>query len=730
LNDIRNMTEYTDNPHLEIAFKYLQYTNQNVFLTGKAGTGKTTFLHNLKGKSPKRMIVVAPTGVAAINAGGVTIHSFFQLPFGPFVPVQNQEEISASRQIRKFTTEKINIMRSLDLLVIDEISMVRADVLDAIDDVLRRFRDSQEPFGGVQMLMIGDIQQLAPVVKENEWDILKEWYRTIYFFDSRALLGTQYVSIELMHIYRQKDSVFIDLLNRIRDKRIDEDLLNELNKRFDPTFEMNKADGYIILTTHKHQVQSINERKLEQINGTQCRFTASANGDFPEYSYPTDYELVLKEGAQVMFVKNDTSRDKLFYNGKIGVVEKLEKDRILVKCEGEKESITVLQSEWQNVKYSIDDKSKEIQEDVAGSFIQYPLKLAWAITIHKSQGLTFEKAVIDANAAFAHGQVYVALSRCKSLEGLVLGSKLTPRSIISDTTVLEFSQQVSKNQPNEQDLEISKYQYQKQLIFELFDFNQIVRLLKYCLKLNRENPGSFHVDFKIAIEQILASVNTDLFIVANNFKIQINRLLEQEPNVEKNELLQERLNKAGKYYTEKISLGALNILEGLSIESDNKSVKKNVVKTLAKIKSYLTVKYACFEQCQQGFDVKMFLDVRAKAAIEKSQQKAKLDSKREIIGITASTISHPELFERLKKWRMRKAEECERQIFEILHQKVLIQVVEQLPANLDELRRIKGIGKQKTKTFGGEIIDIINQYCSEKGMERHKSDGIDQMLIF
>lgn len=705
------------NAQLEMAFNFVQYTNRNVFLTGKAGTGKTTFLHNLKNVSPKRMIVVAPTGVAAINAGGVTIHSFFQLPFGPFIPAQNDEESKENRNIQKFTREKINIIRSMDLLVIDEISMVRADVLDAIDDVLRRFKNKHKPFGGIQLLMIGDIQQLAPVIKDDEWAILKEWYHSIYFFGSRALRMTQYVSIELKHIYRQKDFVFIDLLNRIRDNRIDEGLLNELNKRYDPDFAKNTPDGYIILTTHNHQAKSINERKLAQIDDREYCFKAATQGDFPEYSYPTDNELVLKEGAQVMFVKNDTSREKLFYNGKIGVIEKIYKESIRVKCPGDEESITVVLTEWQNLKYSINETSEEIQEEVVGTFIQYPLKLAWAITIHKSQGLTFEKAIIDASAAFAHGQVYVALSRLKTLEGLVLSSKLTARSIISDTTVRNFSLEVSENQPGMEEFEKSQYDYQRELVLELFDFNQIVRQLNYCLKLYIENAGSLYEGLKEDIEKLIAFVNADLLTISDKFKPQIIKMLELEPNAENNQQLKERMIKASTYYTEKINSGVLSVLDGINVESDNRSLKKNVNKALEKVKTDILIKQACFEQCQRGFNVKEFLDTRAKASIEKPQQKQK-EQKWSAKEFTSTAVSHPELFEQLKKWRMRKAEEFDQPAFFVLHQKCLIQIVEQLPKSLEELRRIKGIGKTKVKAFGDEIIDIINQYCVEKDIER------------
>ncbi len=718
INVIEEVTDKIENPQMEMAFNFVQYTNRNVFLTGKAGTGKTTFLHNLKKVSPKRMIVVAPTGVAAINAGGVTIHSFFQLPFGPFIPAQNDEDNKENRNVQKFTREKINIIRSMDLLVIDEISMVRADVLDAIDDVLRRYKNKYKPFGGVQLLMIGDIQQLAPVIKDDEWAILRQWYNSIYFFSSRALNMTQYIGIELKHIYRQKDSVFINMLNKIRDNSIDEDLLKEINKRYDPEFAKNTPDGYIILTTHNHQAKSINDRKLSQVNSREHCFKAHSQGEFPEYAYPTDKELVLKEGAQVMFVKNDTSREKLFYNGKIGVIEKINKDNILVKCNENDECITVELAEWQNIKYSINNTTEEIQEEIVGSFIQFPLKLAWAITIHKSQGLTFDKAIIDASAAFAHGQVYVALSRCKTLEGLVLGSKLTQRSIISDTTVRKFSGEISESQPGRDEFEKSQYEYQKELLVELFDFNPITRQLTYCLKLYTENAGSLHEGLKNCLEQLITFVNADLLTISDKFKPHLYKMLELEPDAEKNQQLQERILKASKYYVEKINAGALSVLEGIVVESDNKSVKKSIVKALEKVKTDILIKRSCFEQCGHGFIVKDFLDTRAKASIEKPQKEHKKEQKESAIDFTSKSISHPEVFEELKSWRRRKAEEFDQPAFFVLHQKCLIQIVEQLPSTLEELQKIKGIGKRKVKAFGEEIIEIIGRYCTENDVKR------------
>ena len=645
--------EKSDNPQLEAAFNFIMYTNRNVFLTGKAGTGKTTFLQKIKQASPKRMIVVAPTGVAAINAGGVTIHSFFQLPFGPFIPTNGDLQAESSgRNIQKFSKDKRNIMKSLDLLVIDEISMVRADLLDGIDEVLRRYKDRTKPFGGVQLLMIGDIAQLSPVVKDDEWNILRDWYDSIYFFSSRALRQTQYVSIELKHIYRQSDKVFIDLLNKVRENKLDSDVLEQLNKRYDPEIVQNIPEGYIVLTTHNHQAQAINERKLLQINNEEIRFEASTQGDFPEYSYPTDYDLTLKKGAQVMFVKNDSSSQKLFYNGKIGIVEKIDGERIYVKCKGDEESIPVDKAEWQNSKYTINEDTQEINEEIVGKFMQYPLKLAWAITIHKSQGLTFDKAVIDANAAFAHGQVYVALSRCKTLEGLVLSSRISQKSIVSDPTVRSFSRDVELNQPNEEDLEKSKCEYQKELIFELFDFNKIKSQLWYCLKIYNENMGSLHPGLKEDLDKIM-SVNEELITISDKFKVQIMSFLESEPDAEKNQQLNERIKKAGSYYKDKISEDILKILESLTVETDNKSIRKTVNNALEKLEVDLLIKLACFVQCENGFTVKDYLSARGKASIEKPAKKTVAKSEK----TESENISHPQLFLALKKWRLDKASE-------------------------------------------------------------------------
>lgn len=454
------------NQELRQAWDFVEQTGKSIFLTGKAGTGKTTFLRTLKAKSHKRMIVVAPTGVAAINAGGVTIHSFFQLPLSPYVP--------GTQLDNKFTygKEKRKIMRTVDMLVIDEISMVRSDVLDAIDTVMRRFREHDKPFGGAQLVMIGDLHQLTPVVRPDEERLLSQYYDTPYFFGSHALRSIDYVTIELRHVYRQQDEDFLRILNDIRDGHATDTDLQRLNSRYIPSFHPKADDGYIRLTTHNRIADSFNEHELAALSSKPFVFNAKIEKDFPEYDYPTDRQLTLKRGAQVMFLKNDAKGR--YYNGKIGHVTYVDDHQILVLCPGDEQAIEMEPETWENTKYKLNDQTKQIESEVVGTFTQYPLRLAWAITIHKSQGLTFARAIIDAQFSFAAGQVYVALSRCKTLEGMVLASPIPPSAIKTDPRVTDYI----VHQDDEAKTSIArlprlKEEYYMQLIAELFNFRPI-----------------------------------------------------------------------------------------------------------------------------------------------------------------------------------------------------------------------------------------------------------------
>ena len=454
-----------ENKELRNAWEFAEHTGISIFLTGKAGTGKTTFLKALKEHSSKRIIVVAPTGVAAINAGGVTIHSFFQLPLSPYVPG------TTFKDRYDFGKEKRRIIRTLDMLVIDEISMVRSDLLDAIDNVLRRYRDPTLPFGGVQLLMIGDLHQLTPVVTPRDEELLRPYYDTPYFFGSHALQQTSYVTIQLTHVYRQQDQVFIDILNHVRDGVPTAEDLARLNARCKPMFIPKPEEGYIRLTTHNRMADSYNDNELHKLPGKRYVFKAEIEKEFPESSYPADVNLELKQGAQVMFIKNDPSPSHLYYNGRIGHVVGFEEGKIVVKCPGDDYTISVEPAEWENTRYAINEETKVIEPQVLGVFRQYPLRLAWAITIHKSQGLTFEHAIIDASASFASGQVYVALSRCKSLEGLVLVSQIQPRNIIGDARVNDYiARQQAEAEKSIEALPALKEEYYRTQLYDLFNF--------------------------------------------------------------------------------------------------------------------------------------------------------------------------------------------------------------------------------------------------------------------
>lgn len=703
-----------NNPQLQLAFEFVQFTGKNIFLTGKAGTGKTTFLHNLKKASHKRMIVVAPTGVAAINAGGVTIHSFFQLPFGPMPPGEDLSNRESHTAVKRFSRTKINIIKSLDLLVIDEVSMVRADLLDGIDGVLRRFRDRHKPFGGVQLLMIGDLQQLAPVIKNEDWDILKKYYSSVFFFSSHALMKTNYVSIELRHIFRQSDAGFIELLNRVRENRMDAATLQELNSRCIPGFNPPDSENYITLTTHNSQAQEKNESKLKALPGPEYTFDAVIEGEFPEFSYPTEKVMTLKTGAQVMFVKNDLSAEKLFYNGKIGVIENIEDDVIHVKCPGDYAAIPVTPLTWENVRYTLDEETKEIKEKLDGTFTQYPLKLAWAITIHKSQGLTFEKAIIDAQSSFAHGQVYVALSRCKTLEGMVLSTPIRSNSVKNDTTVLQYTSNIENKTPDAAQLEESKKEYQLMLLLDLFDFTKLQRHLKYLSERCREHAESLIGDPHKAVEDIMEKGSDPLNKFPETFTSQLKQAATENTGSDIIAQFQDRIKKAGMYYSELLDTLICSPLSGLHIETDNKTVRTELTTALKLAQSEAELKRICMDSCREGFILHSYLEVRAKGAIEKQPEKEKKTRPDKDV---PEIVQHPALFSLLKDWRNMKAEETGLPHYMILHQKTLLQLCAKLPATMKELKSIKGLGKKKAEQIGADLLEIILDYRRENNIE-------------
>ncbi len=697
------------NTQLDLAFDFVQYTNKNIFLTGKAGTGKTTFLHQLRKTSLKRLAVVAPTGVAAINAGGVTINSFFQLAFGPYIPSSTTKS-----EYKRFSKEKINLIKSLDLLVIDEISMVRADTLDHIDEVLRRFKDHKKPFGGVQLLMIGDLHQLSPVVKDEDWTILKSHYPNLFFFSSKALTATEPVSIELKHIYRQVDSNFIDLLNSVRQNQINENVLKKLNQRYIPDFNPGDEEGYITLTTHNKSAQEINEGKLKELAGQMYKFHAIIQDDFPEYSYPTVAELELKKGAQVMFVKNDSSRERLFFNGKIGVITSISEEQILVKCTDDLSEIEVSPLVWTNIKYELDTETKELKEKIIGTFTQFPLKLAWAITIHKSQGLTFEKAVIDANLAFAHGQVYVALSRCKSFEGMVLRSPISFNSVKTDGTVSEYTRNAKENEPGEEQLNTSRIDFQQSLIFELFDFSLLKTHFFHLKKLSEDH----HTILDPAITDLLQSMRTlaekDIYEVSDNFKKQLSHYFIGNVLPEENTELQNRIKKACAYFNEKISSILFETLKKLNTDTDNKAVGISIKGIIDDFFKEISIKIALLKVSLNGFSTISYLQTKSNAEIDYKPIKSPLLN----ASYSSENILHPELYQEIRNWRDDLAREWGVPLYLVLAQKSILEILRFLPSNAPELENIKGLGKTRVKQYGTDLLEIINAYCKEKGIER------------
>ncbi len=456
-------------------------------------------------------------------------------------------------------------------------------------------------------------------------------------------------------------------------------MLSELNKRYIPDFDPDSDGGYITLTTHNSQAQMLNDSKLEKLPGSPHSFKATIKDDFPEFSYPTSGELILKKGAQVMFVKNDISRDKLFFNGKIGKVQSFEDDIIVVKCPDDNFLIRVEMAEWQNMKYTLDDETKEIQETVIGVFTQYPLKLAWAITIHKSQGLTFDRAVIDAYAAFAHGQVYVALSRCRTLEGLVLSTRINQRSIIGDHSVSDFINETEKNQPDQEQLAEAKKAYQQMLITELFDFNPLIRSLNYCLKIVNEHHDSILGNPKELLENILSGVRTDLIEVSEKFQPQLNGLLRGETDAESNIPLQDRVKKAGEFFSVKLESVLKGIPDGYSVETDNKIVRKSVSEAFEHIRKEGVTKLACLNAVRSGFKTSSYLDAKAKSAIEIPAVKS---HSAKMVEDVSGNIKHPALFRQLKDWRNIKAREMSLPHYMILPQKTIVTLANFVPQSM------------------------------------------------
>ena len=702
------------NPQLQLAQALIRGTDLSVFLTGKAGTGKTTFLHTLKADLPKRTVVTAPTGVAAINAGGVTLHSFFQLPFGPFVPGGDSQRQAAERRLNR---QKREIIQGLDLLVIDEISMVRCDLLDAVDFVLRRERHSDRPFGGVQLLMIGDLHQLAPVVPGPDWAILRDFYESAYFFGSRALQATEVVPIALEHIYRQSDADFIELLNRVRDNRLDEATLERLNSRWQPGFQPGESEGFITLTTHNQGADRINETRLNALGSKPFTFAANIQGDYPAQSFPTADRLTLKQGAQVMFVRNDGAPEKRYFNGKIGTIEHLGREGIVVRCPGDGDTIEVEPVTWENIQYNLDQETKAIREEVIGRFTQYPLRLAWAITIHKSQGLTFERAIVEAGAAFSPGQVYVALSRCKTFEGLVLGTPIPRRAVMTDPVVADYVDEATRHPPTQERIDHARNAYQQRLLLECWDFDELGARLRRLLHLLRDNRRVVDANGAEAIDALERQTLDAVVAVAAKFRSQLRSLFREDLTPEDDARVQERLRKASAYFSEQLQQGLRPWLDAFSFGTDNKALRKQLGQAVEELRQELALKTAAVESCREGFATAAHLGALAKARID---AEPKGPPTGQGPAPQAGDAEAPGLLGALRRWRDQKAQEEEREgviHHRVLTRAVLKQIAATLPQGPEALVAIKGIGKPTVARYGQEILGLVADWCRRQGLD-------------
>ncbi|MEE1177505.1 MAG: AAA family ATPase [Paludibacteraceae bacterium] len=688
------------NKEMQLAKKLIETTNENVFLTGNAGTGKTTFLNLLRTQTAKRMVVLAPTGVAAINAKGQTIHSFFQLPFTPFLPEYKKEK----GQIKK---DKINIFRTIDLLVIDEISMVRADLLDAIDDRLREYRKQKySPFGGVQCLFIGDLQQLPPVVRDEDWALMQKHYSTPFFFSSKALQESSYVTIELKKIYRQADEKFISILNEVRNNHLSMESLNELNKHYLPEYE--PKEGEIFLTTHNKIADAFNEKKLNELEEESNIYNAIIKDRFPESMYPVDESLELKIGAQVMFTRNN--REANYYNGKIGTIIDLSEHKITIKCKEDAFPIVAERETWENTEIKIDKESKDQYEEVVGSFSQFPLRLAWAITIHKSQGPTFDRAIIDAIASFSHGQVYVALSRCKSLDGMVLKSPIKLESIITDLNVTRYMQYEGERAANiEEALPQLQKRYMIVLLNEMFDFTDIHQIFGRVFNMAQTGNPLHNLMPKLCdlVSAEYKSLTSEIVDVANKFRNQYTALVDAASNIYTDEHLQQRIKAAVGYFLGKLADIDIDIYNE-DIELDNRSVEDAYNAQTAEFVKLVRIKTALLSAFkEQPFTTTSFLEARAKATLDIEMGKLE----RTKADMTVAGVD-PVLQHRLTIWRSDKADGGP--LAYVMSMKTLQEIAARLPKSTEDMKTIPGLGTKRITKYGDEIVKIVRQFIADK----------------
>lgn len=689
------------NEVFELAFRFVTETAENIFLTGKAGTGKTTFLKYLKEHCTKNTIVAAPTGVAAINAGGVTLHSLFQLPFHPFIPSAGGKNDLLGKM--KYNKQRQQLLRKMELLVIDEISMVRCDTMDAIDTLLRSVRRNHHtPFGGVQLLCIGDLHQLPPVAQNHEWSILQEYYASPFFFDSMAVKEQQPILIELNKIYRQKEQSFVELLNNVRTNNMAENDFEMLHERFIPGFRPGYDEKFITLTSHNKQAELINNSEIQKLLSPSYVYKAEVENEFPENIYPADPALMLKQGAQVMFIKNDVV-EKKYFNGKIGVVARLDNEKIVVDCGGIE--IDVYRETWENSRYTLNRADAKLQQEVIGTFTQYPLRLAWAITIHKSQGLTFDKVMIDAGAAFSSGQVYVALSRCTSLNGIVLLSKIPTSAIYSNENVVKGQSSLTHKGSLAERFEGARQMFTQQLLEDVFSFTEVeneIDTLQHYINAQNDKLNNTAVTWIVNLQTFFRAEK----INGLKFIRQINALLKEEPFVEKNDGLQVRIAAAANHFINKF-LELLDHLKNHPLLTEHKEAADLVNEHLNALAIAVATNNYYLEYCKSNFSLTTFLKHR----IDYAQPKFNLSCYASTKKSTKTDSPNPELYDSLKRWRDMICDDDGTPIYLVATHTMLKDIATYLPKTGRDLLLISGFGKAKVDKYGDDILQTVNDYC-------------------
>lgn len=688
----------------QLAEQYFQQTNQSFFLTGKAGSGKTTLLRKLRRETSKKVAVVAPTGIAAINAEGVTIHSFFQLPLLPFIPTQEGEnQLISGQKLRK---ERINVMRQLEVLVVDEVSMLRADVLDMMDTVLRHVRRRDQPFGGVQMVFIGDLYQLQPVSTPVDHTLLSPYYDGVYFFNSKAVQKLNLLYLELDKIFRQSNQDFVTILNEVRHNTLSAESFEKLHQRYKPNLGPNDALDYITLTTHNAKADVINRDKLNALKTPLFEFTAQVSGQFYEKSYPNDETLQLKKGARVMMIHNDNTNHQ-YVNGSCGTIVTLTKNLIEVELEGEsQETITVSPEIWRNIKYNVNKKDATIEEEELGTFQQYPIRLAWAITIHKAQGLTFDKIKLDVAKAFSSGQVYVAMSRCRSLEGIIFTSELNRSSLSVNRHVESYGANKPSSSQLESQYDVMSQNYRFELLKEVFDLLPIEKQVKFFIKQQTEVLSFFTPSIREFLDQ-LEGQTQELYGVDKTFQNVIQQLIDQQEY----DKFSERVTSAIPYYTQKLE-GILRLLEHCSVKTESKPKAEDFDATLHRLHEDIQYKLFLLSIIQPQMEVTEYFEKRTKYHVVPWKMTVY-----SVLEIDYEDLENKDLYRIIKDWRTAKKNDLNVEPYTILKNQIILDLCTYLPQREKQLLQVSGVGPKTIEKYGEDLLGMINRYVEEKHLE-------------